>query len=298
VAGGNQGANLAQHYGYLASLPAGESLGFFAFLKATLEHPISALRQLWAHRIDIWGYVSSAGLIGLVSPWAVLPILVLVQSELTAGNVFSSSDFQNLPVVLFLIPLSVIALARFAGRRDRRRGLRMGPSSGQLGAAHRARGNRGRRLVPILAVVMGANALAWGLVWIPQIPSQWIRVSPAAASTLDQVSNMIPANAEVVASQGVIGRFADRHWLYALGAGKVLLQTSVVYFVITPNQGIEQTTVPGPAQASSPVPGSNPATGSRTLGVSTTTSQRAPSSASGPAASGRRQSSTTPRLLA
>jgi hypothetical protein len=88
VAGGNRGSNLAAHYGYLANLPAGQSFGFFTFLKATLDHPMSAARQLWAQRIDIWGFVSSAGLIGLLSPWAALPLLVLVHRSSRAGTSF------------------------------------------------------------------------------------------------------------------------------------------------------------------------------------------------------------------
>jgi hypothetical protein len=90
---------------------------------------------------------------------------------------------------------------------------------------------------------MAVNAVIWGLIWIPQIPGEWISVSPAAASALDKVSRMIPANAEVVASQGVIGRFADRRWLYAVGGSIVPLKTNVVYFVVVPDQGIELASV-------------------------------------------------------
>jgi hypothetical protein len=243
LAGGNEGSNLAAHYGYLAGLPAGESLSFVGFVKAGLFHPVSALRQLWAHRINTWGYVSSAGLIGLCSPWAVLPVLVLVQSELTAGNVFASSDFQNLPVVLFLIPLSVIALARFGSRLEngapwsRATVGRSRRSVAQSGVGTRG---RGRLIVPVLAGVLTVNAVAWGLVWIPQIANEWIRVSPAAASTLGRVERIIPGAAEVVASEGVIGQFSGRRWVYALGGGRVALHTNVVYFVVTPTQGIEE----------------------------------------------------------
>jgi predicted membrane protein DUF2079 len=243
LAGGNQGSNLAAHYGYLAGLPAGESLSFVGFVKAALLHPMSAMRQLWAHRVNTWGYVSSAGLIGLWSPWAVLPVLVLVQSELTAGDVFASSDFQNLPVVLFLIPLSVIALARFGTRlehrtpRPRSTFARSGRAVATPGA--RARG-RGQLMVPVLAGIMALNAVAWGLVWIPQVSAEWIRVSPAAATALEHVDQLIPANAEVVASQGVIGRFSGRRYVYAVGGDTVPLKTDVVYFVITPTQGIEE----------------------------------------------------------
>jgi hypothetical protein len=246
LAGGNEGSNLASHYGYLAGLPAGESLTFVGFVKAALLHPVSALRQLWAHRVDTWGYVSSAGIIGLCSPWAVLPVLVLVQSELTAGTLFASSDFQNFPVVLFLIPLSVIALARFGSRLDngktRSRAIFDRSRRSVAPSGVRAKG-RGRLVVPVLAGVMTVNAVAWGLVWIPQIPNEWIRVSPAAATTLGHVEHIIPAGAEVVASQGVIGQFSGRRWVYALGAGKVALHTNVVYFVVTPTQGIEEASV-------------------------------------------------------
>lgn len=243
LAGGNHGSNLAAHYGYLAGIPAGESLSFVGFVKAALGHPVNALRQLWAHRVNTWGYVSSAGLIGLCSPWAVLPVLVLVQSELTAGNVFASSDFQNLPVVLFLIPLSVIALARLGSRLDSTKPwfrASVGRSRQAVTAPGVRAKRRGRLIVPVLAGIMAVNAVVWGLVWIPQISAQWIRVSPAAAAALEQVDHIIPAGAEVVASQGVVGRFSDRSFVYAVGGGAVPLKTNVVYFVITPTQGIEE----------------------------------------------------------
>ena len=62
----------------------------------------------------------------------------------------------------------------------------------------------------------------------------------------------------------------------------------VRYGPVNPNGVIEQVTAAGPAQASSPVAVSKPATGSRTVGVSTITSAFAPSSASAATASGRR----------
>jgi hypothetical protein len=65
-------------------------------------------------------------------------------------------------------------------------------------------------------------------------------VSPAAASTLGRVERIIPGAAEVVASEGVIGQFSGRRWVYALGGGRVALHTNVVYFVVTPTQGIEE----------------------------------------------------------
>lgn len=97
----------------------------------------------------------------------------------------------------------------------------------------------------VLAAVLAANALGWALAWLPQLPSAWLRITPAAAGELDRVGAAIPPGSEVIASQGVIGRLAGRRWLYELAGGheRFPLHTASTYVVVVPYQGIEVATV-------------------------------------------------------
>jgi hypothetical protein len=75
-------------------------------------------------------------------------------------------------------------------------------------------------------------------------------VDTVTAGQLSQVQARIPGSAEVIASQGVIGRFGGRQSLYpfldSFADGQTVpVTSSTVAFVFAPNQGIEAAT---PAQ--------------------------------------------------
>jgi hypothetical protein len=239
--GGGQGSSLASHYGYLASgspakVAATNSAGL---LKGALAHPLAIVRHLWQARDDLWAYSVSGGGIGLFTPFSVLPVLVLVQSGAGQGPSLWSTAYENFGAVLFIGPLSVLALAWLTKQL----------ANGWL-ARHLPWGGTGwlrsRKFPLVIAVCLAVNAIVWGAVWIPQIPSQWLTTSSAAAATLNQVENMIPPGAEVVASQGVMGRLSGRRWCYPImgsGSLSIPIRTADDYFVITPYQGIETSNV-------------------------------------------------------
>ncbi|MGH9046226.1 MAG: DUF2079 domain-containing protein [Acidimicrobiales bacterium] len=228
--GANQGSNLLGHYGYLAGAGPGVSVGILALLRGVLGHPGRGLGHLWSEHVDLWAYGASSGVIGLCTPWAVLPVVVLLENGLSKGSGVTGTAYESFGAVIFLIPLSVLAL----GRIDR-----------WLVDYHRTTdrpkaARRWRLLVPALCIAMAAYALAWGALWDPHVPGRWVKVTSTTASVLDHVERLIPNRAEVVASQGVIGRFADRQWLYRSSkATTVALHTPFSYFVIVPEQGIE-----------------------------------------------------------
>ena len=102
--------------------------------------------------------------------------------------------------------------------------------------------------------VVGALSLVQvGVVatqWIPKIPGVFLLVNVQTATQLSKVQARIPAGAEVIASQGVIGRFGGRQWLYPylneFADGQTIpVDAPIVAFVFVPNQGIEEAT---PAQ--------------------------------------------------
>ena len=142
------------------------------------------------------------------------------------GFLFSSPGLQNNTPIRPLITVGTIAvLAAFLGNR------------------------RYRRLVsPTLLVALAINAVAWAVVWFPQVPHRWLAVSPAAATTLHQVEAKIQPGDEVIASQGVVGGYANRQWIYALELPRQRFPVKAhkVWMIIAPRDGIEELT---PSQA-------------------------------------------------
>jgi hypothetical protein len=73
-----------------------------------------------------------------------------------------------------------------------------------------------------LAHRMAATAVAlWAVllgelvfVVLPNVPDDWLSVDTSAAKELAHVAPMIPATAEVISTQAVIGRFGPRESIY------------------------------------------------------------------------------------
>lgn len=238
--GGGRGSNFVSHYGYLLSgrhLP-GQRVGVGALVAGFATHPIALIRHLWVARTALWAYASSAGGLGLFTPWSVLPLLVLFESGAGQGPSLRSVPYENFGVVLFVAPLSVVALAWICDRLD----------VGRLGAAvrHGPRFLTSRALPLVAASVLAANALVWAAVWLPRVPGNWLRASPAAASALDRAAQVIPDDAEVIVSQGVAGRLCGRPWCYDISADGTQtfpVHAPVTYVVVAPFDGIESASV-------------------------------------------------------
>ncbi len=211
------------------------SLGAARLVKGFVLHPWTVAQHLWAARIDLWAYSMSSGGLGLFTPLSVMPLLVMLEIGATQGTGLRTVPWENFGVMLFVAPLSVLALASLTRQL----------SGGWL-ADHLPKSNtkwlRSPRFPLVIAALLGLNAIAWGAVWIPQVPVEWLRTSTAASSALDQVERVIPSGAEVVASQGVMGRLCGREWCYKVSNNGTLefpLHTANDYFVMVPFQGIE-----------------------------------------------------------
>jgi hypothetical protein len=215
----DSGAPLARHYGYLvagaAGSVAGSKLTVPALVKGVATHPWVVLRVLWDKRTDLLANLAPAGLVG-VGFAAVLPLMlvVLLADTLSAGSRFAEPLFQSLPVYV-LLPVGTVAVLAWLARRYRRAAL-------------------------VVAGLLVAQAAGWAIVWGPRVPGQWLRTSPGTASALAAVGRMIPPSAEVIASQGVVGRFSGRTAVHELAhTGAVPLDRPEAWFVITPAAGTE-----------------------------------------------------------
>ncbi len=211
---GNLGSGV-NGYAYLAGgTVATASPGLLALLKGIANHPLILMRTLWLKRADIWANLGSAGAIGIGLIW-LAPVIcaVLLENTLAPGLLFAMPSFQSLPVYL-LAPVGTVALL-----------VRLSRRSTEAAVA-----------VSALVLVQAAGISA---VWWPQVPGHWLRVPASSASTLSAVSAQIPGTATVVASEGIVGRFADRLHAAALVEPGSLAVAGPSWFVIAPSAGIE-----------------------------------------------------------
>ena len=238
VVGGGQGSGLAGHYGYLLPRDASGQprVGIGGLLVGFATHPLAVVQHLWASRTALWAYTSSSGGLGLLSALAVLPVLILVESGAGDGSSLRSVAYENFGIFLFMAPLTVLVLAwaadRLAGRRAR-------------AALDRRRWLTAPALPVVAALVLVANSLVWAAVWIPEVPVNWLRTSPGAAAALEQGARLIPTDAEVIGSQGVVGRLCGRTWCYSISADgtQIFPLHAQTYVVVAPYDGIESSSV-------------------------------------------------------
>jgi Predicted membrane protein (DUF2079) len=210
-------------YAYLAGVPAGTSLPMSRLLIGAITHPLIALKALFSKAPNIWANLASPGLLGVgFIPILPLVIVALLAANLWPGDLFSAPGFQNIPLY-FLVPVGTVAV--LAALRQRLRITTLA-----------------------LSCVVVAQALAWAAVWGPQVSVRWLRVPAATAATLAATQALIPPGAEVIASQGVSGRFAGRALSFPIMSPGQLPVHGQTWFVIAPTTGIE-TEAPASAMA-------------------------------------------------
>ncbi|HWG63602.1 MAG TPA: DUF2079 domain-containing protein [Streptosporangiaceae bacterium] len=211
------GGSSTTAYSYLAAGAGstGAALQLGSLLKGIATHPLELVRVMWEKRVDLVANLAPAGLVGLVDIF-LLPVVIIVMltSTLFQGLLFAGPIFQNLPVYVFMPVATVYVVARLLRRR--------------------------RVPTLILVGVLSAQALGWAAVWGPHTVGQWLRVSSAAAHTLASLQARIPGSDEVIASQGVMGRFTSRADVHSLAVPQTIpLKSGYAWFVITPAQGVE-----------------------------------------------------------
>ncbi len=223
--GFNQASNITAEYSYLVG-SAGPT-GALGILQGVVAHPLTALRALGNRWHAVGRPLEMVGLLGLFTPsGASVAVGVLVPAALAASPVYSSSAgaFQTLAVVPFGLVGLVMVLAQFWARASR------------LGTR-----SRGRRVVLGLACFLVAVALIQDGRLLGQLRSTWWRVSPSASSALGTVLAHTPPGTEVIASNGIIGRFSERRFVYTLSfvPQTFPVEAKDVLFVVTPDQGNE-----------------------------------------------------------
>ncbi|HUI04055.1 MAG TPA: DUF2079 domain-containing protein [Acidimicrobiales bacterium] len=217
------GFSLGNAFGYLVGPHRGH-VGPAAVALGALTHPGAVAHMVGAHGAVVFGFLVAGGVVGVVSPWGAGMAAVVFGPELldsTGAFVRYAASFQSWPAIPFVVVGSVMVVVWLVERRA-----------------------RARRLVT--AALVGAGALgaplfgSYALGNLPGLAHQWLAVDPPAAAALARAQALIPAGAEVIASQGVVGRFAERDALYAkLTAGATLpVVRPEVVFVLSATQGV------------------------------------------------------------
>jgi uncharacterized membrane protein len=221
------GSQLGANYRYLTG-SANASLPSLAL--GALRHPGSVASHLFSKKRELWRFVAGSGFLGIASIVGLAMIVVVFVPgalNLSPYVVQAQSSFQLLPVLLFVPVGSVLACCWLASWR---------PPWGKVAVA----------VVGVAALVQVA---VLSVLWIPQAPQKFLAVSPGAARVLDSVLARTPANAEVVSSNGFVGRFAGRPWVYTdfgpppgaeVADEPVPLHAPVLELVLSPRQGIYQ----------------------------------------------------------
>jgi uncharacterized membrane protein len=233
--GGAEGTLIGYNYAYLAHVPAGSPASTGAILGGIIAHPGTPLHMIWSRAHLLYLQLAAGGLIGVLSPLGFgMSVVVLLENALNGSLVFSSqtSAFQSLSVYAFVLVGTVMVLLWLGRRRW-----------------------SGRRLVAsVVAAAVLVQVVVLAAIWIPRARTQFAVINGPTATTLAQLQPKIPDGAEVIASQGVIGRFADRRLVFPFldvdSGGQIVpvYGTGPVVVILT-NAGLEFSTAAGTATA-------------------------------------------------
>lgn len=214
-----QGAGfLTLTYGYLSGSTNPSLAGL---VWGVITHPSIALKMLWSQRVRILANLAPAGLIGAFWGWASgIALLIVLANSLQSAEGIQVPSFQWFPLYVFVGVGTVLALAKVSTK-----------ASTPL-----FRGG-----VAALAVIAAADTAGWAAAWTPKLPGTWLRVTPAAAGVLKKLDAMIPKNAPVIVSQGVVGDFPSHPFAGVLVGLNMTFPTKdgSVWVVLAPSQGIE-----------------------------------------------------------
>lgn len=229
IVGGNKGSGIVANYGYLVGASPTSTSAYV--IERLALHPLHAVRVLVDRRAAMGRVLGSAGLIGVVSPWGfVVAVGTLGPAALNANLIFLSPiiAFQTLAVIPFVFVGSVLVLVGMA-------------SGSEHGAGSKPLARKKPVIAIGLAVIVVVLALSQNISLFGTIRGDWWRVDAPAAAVLREALPGIPTDAEIIASQGVIGRFANRRFVYPfLAAPQAFpVRSETVVFVIAPSQGIE-----------------------------------------------------------
>jgi hypothetical protein len=212
----NQSHVLVASYTYLVTgspLVPG-TVTVFTVSRALIEHPHRWIQMLWGRKRIIYEVAIPSGVVGAVSPWALGTDFSVFFLQATAyALTFLVDGFDVIAGLLVVLACSAMTISAMA----------FSP----------------RRAMRAAALALGAGVLVQSVVLagikIPQQFDYFLSVSAPQAAALNRGLAETPAQAEVIATWGVMGRFSDRQWDYPLYAGVEAdpVKAQTVVFVLT-----------------------------------------------------------------
>jgi hypothetical protein len=219
---------------FLPDKPHGVTLG--SLVAFALSHPQNVFAALARNAKDMYANLAPAGIVGVLYPWSWgVALVTLLENNLASHALLAAADpasplppcllpaclernfaqpsFQSFSLYAF-IPLGTAALLVVFAQRVR------------------------RSLTYAACAVLVANVLGWALVWLPQVPSRWILVHPAAAAQLSRIANEIPRSQEVVGGEAFLGMFAGRPVYFNAIHPAVPIVTTPANVVLAPYEGV------------------------------------------------------------
>jgi hypothetical protein len=218
----NQGSGLSL-YAYLAGRSTLTGAGGMALIVGGIvTHPARVFHQFDSRLGAIWRLIKPVGIVGLASAWGFgIPAVVLVTDALNSRSDFLNNAFQNFAVFPFVLVGTVMVLVWLAQRF----------AKGWLPAA-------------AVAIIVATVAFDYGAQWSPALVRGAVaQVQPSAAAQLRVALAATPANAEVIATVSIMGRFCARPacYFYFPNGPRPVVSHTVVFVFATDN---EATTTP------------------------------------------------------
>lgn len=211
--GGARGSQVSNLYGYLGVSSGASQSGITAVLMGVATHPLVVVEHLWAQRLNLYSNISPAGILGIFTPIGFSVSLVTLVVNALAGTLWIAPSFQSVPAYPFISLGTVLFLMKI----------------------------KYKKLQYIVVSILFANSLGWAVVWLPHQFSRWIDVSASTARTLHTVKSIIPKEADLIVSQGIVGRFSNRYKVSAFYKylGYLTEGPQPLYILLAPYQGIE-----------------------------------------------------------
>jgi len=210
--GANQASNLASQYSYLVA--DNGHAGTLALLSGVLRHPVRALHMLSHRAHAMVRPLITSGLAGVFSPIGLFVCIgTLIPAGLAMSPSFSSvnDSFQTLAVVPFVL-IGDVAVLLWLGARL----TKTGPGASGDEITSPSRRTRRTAIVWGLACLLALTAVVQDARLLVHLRQTWWTVTPSGAAALLSALDRASPSTEVIASNGVIGRFSQRRYVYPL----------------------------------------------------------------------------------
>ncbi|HUY07250.1 MAG TPA: DUF2079 domain-containing protein [Acidimicrobiales bacterium] len=219
--------------GFSYLVPFNHHPGISDLLVGMMMHLPAVVQVVAPKLITAVVFLLPVGMIGFLHRLAIGPVLAVFGPVMLAQSTLLfrlPAAFQIWPVLLLVLVGSVDLLARKT-RLQRFEGsskmVRRYPSKGWVAGCTTAWAT--------CLTVVSTSVLS-------TLASSWLAVTPAAAASIASIAARVPPDAEVICSQGIVGRFTSRDQLFTVMTARERfpITARTVYFVLAPNQGVIQ----------------------------------------------------------